>query len=641
MSAAIVEPMAGAKQKKPSTRKTTVSKPGKGKQATANKPPAQPKTIRRKKTRKKPPSHPFRRWLYRLTVLGIWGLFALLLLLVYYAHDLPNPEDLHRYEEAAGIEIYTNNGTYLSQISGNSGFPVSYAMLPDHLIQVVLAIEDRRFFSHPGIDMFGILRAALANLSGGGVAQGGSTITQQLAKISFLSPERTFKRKIQEAMLSLWLEAKLSKENILTLYLNRVYLGGGYTGIGAAARGYFGKKVAQLSLYESAMLAGLLKAPSRLNPKHDAGAANARMRVVLSAMVEAEFALPRVLENTPYLTAKQQHLPHNRTVNATDFMAYVRQTLPFYLGLGEDGLRLSSTLDIGWQHAAEQTLSGVINRNGATHHVSQGAVVVLNEKGAILAMVGSANQEEEGYNRAVTALRQPGSAFKFFVYLAALEAGISPQDRYEDMPLAINGWQPENYGDKDFGTLSVQDAFAFSANRIAVQLAEKIGRERIINLAQNLGITSALRNHPSISLGTSEVSLLELTAAYASLTHQGASVLPYAIRRIETTDGKLLESHASELASPIISDHTVTAMRQLLAAVTAYGTGKQAGNALIGKTGTSQDHRDAWFIGIAPQHGNVTIGVWLGNDDNRPMKGITGGGLPARIARDIVEVSGK
>ncbi|MCG8360538.1 MAG: PBP1A family penicillin-binding protein, partial [Kiloniellales bacterium] len=504
--------------------------------------------------------------------------------------------------------------------------------LPEHLPQAVLAIEDRRFYSHFGLDPIGLLRAAYVNLREGRLVQGGSTISQQLAKILFLEPERTLKRKVQELLLAFWLERRFAKEQILALYLNRVYLGAGAYGVDAAARRYFGKPAARVSLYEAALLAGLLKAPSRYNPANDRDLADRRARLVLGAMAEADF----ITEEAAAEAYRAKSRGRSAYAESGRYFAdWVLSQVPSFAGVVTSDLVVVTTLDPRLQAIAESQTAALLDEEGAAQGASQAAFVALTPGGAVQAMVGGRDYIDSQFNRAVQALRQPGSAFKAFVYLAAVESGFHPDQRFTDGPIRIGKWAPNNYDGRYYGDVTLREAFARSLNSVAVQVSQQVGVGRVVDAARRLGISSALEAAPSIALGTSEVTLLELAGAYAAFANGGYGVWPYAITEIRSPEGRILYRRDGGGPGRVMTANSAATMSHLLEATVAWGTGKAAepGRPAAGKTGTSQDSRDAWFVGYTA---DLVAAAWLGNDDGKAMKRVTGGGLPARLWQRVM-----
>ncbi len=576
-------------------------------------------------------------WLWQAAkvcaTIGVWAVVAGFCLIAFYALDLPDVKDAAGTTRRPTIKMLDAGGTVFATRGDLYGLPVKLAELPKALPNAVIATEDRRFYSHFGLDPIGIARAAWANVRAGRIVQGGSTLTQQAAKNLFLSPERSFKRKIQEVLLAFWLEAKFSKDQILTVYLNRVYLGAGTYGVDAAARRYFGKGAKDVSLYEAALLAGLLKAPSRYNPLASPDAAEARTRQVLKNMVAAGYLTEKQADATAKRPSRRYRPP------ATDgryFADWVLQRLSDYVTLGENDLTVLTTFNAGFQRAAERHVLASIAREGTKAKVTQAALVAMAPDGAVRAMIGGLSPADSPLNRATQAERPPGSAFKPFVYLAALEAGMTPQNQVEDAPLDIGGWRPGNFDDKYLGNISLARALATSANTAAVRVAQKAGFKRVAETAGRLGIPGEIKPRPSLALGTHEVKLIDLVAAYAPFAHAGRAAWPYAITEIRDAKGNVLYRRQGSGPGRVVAPAQVAAMNAMLAGVIRDGTGRAAGldRPAAGKTGTSQNYRDAWFVGYTA---DLVTGVWVGNDDGQPMARVTGGGLPARIWRRFMD----
>jgi penicillin-binding protein 1A len=510
-----------------------------------------------------------------------------------------------------------------------AGANVALKDLPPYLPKAFIAIEDRRFYSHYGVDPFGILRAAVTNVLHRGVSQGGSTLTQQLAKNLFLTQERTLQRKLQEAELALWLERKHSKAEILELYLNRVYFGSGAYGVEAAAQRYFGKSAKNVTLAEAAMLAGLVKSPSRLAPNRNPEGAEARAQTVLAAMADAKFiteAQAQASIGHPSINVKPAGAG---TVN---YVAdWIGEVLDDLVGQIDQSIVVETTIDPKLQSVAEAAVIDELAAKSVKFNVSQGALVAMTPDGAVRAMVGGRNYAESQYNRAVTAKRQPGSAFKPFVYLTAIEAGLTPETIRQDAPLDIKGWKPENYSHEYLGAVTLTQALAMSLNTVAVRLGLEVGPKNVARTAHRLGISSKLDANASIALGTSEVSLTELVGAYAPFANGGFGASAHVVTKIKTLDGKLLYARQADQPSQVIEPRSVAMMDRMMEETLISGTARKAeipGWTAAGKTGTSQDFRDAWFIGYTA---NLVTGVWLGNDDNSPTRKATGGGLPVEV----------
>ncbi len=560
-------------------------------------------------------------------IAAIWGFIALGSVLAWYAYGLPDIEGISQATRPPGITLVAADGTPISSSGEIYGRSVTVAELPPALPRAVLAVEDRRFYQHWGIDPRGLARAMWVNLKAGGVVQGGSTITQQLAKVLFLSPDRTLERTVQGALLALWLETRFTKDEILSLYLNRVYLGAGTYGVDAAARRYYGKPAERVGLYEAAQLAGLLKAPTRYSPANDPAAAAARTRVVLAAMVDVGYITDdqaaEALASKPAVRALAAR-------RARYFADWIMAQVNDFVGRVDADLTVVTTLDSRIQTVAEQEVEALLDGEGAKRGAHQAAFLALSPDGAVRAMVGGRDYAQSQFNRAVQARRQPGSAFKPFVYLAALENGRRPDHRMVDEPVEVDGWRPRNYAGRYYGEVTLREAFARSLNSVAVRLSEEAGRQRVAEVARRLGISSELEVSPSIALGTSEVSLLELTGSYATFANRGRGVWPYGITEIRDASGRVLYRRQGGGPGRVVGGRAVDQMTDLMTAVVEWGTGKAAklDRPAAGKTGTSQEFRDAWFVGFTNE---LVAGAWFGNDDDTPMKQVTGGGLPARL----------
>ncbi len=585
-----------------------------------------------------PPPRPARapagRWRFRLLrwslMAAIWGGLACALLLLWFARDLPRPDEAVATSRRPALALEDRSGQVFARFGDIVGDKLLLSDLPPYLPEAAVAVEDRRFWQHPGIDPVGLARAAWVDLTAGHVVQGGSTITQQVAKTLFLTNARTLRRKVQELLLTLWLEHRFTKREILEIWLNRVYLGSGAWGVDAAARVYFGVSARHVSLWQAAMLAGLPRAPSRFNPRSDPDAAVARTRQVLAAMVEAG----AITAARAQQEAAAIRLPGTPPVAPGWFADWAADRAQAALPSDADAI-LHTTLDTRLQAVAEARLVALLDGPGAAAGVSQGAVVALDAaSGAVRAMVGGRDYRESPFNRAVLARRQPGSTFKPFVWLAALRKGVRPDDTVLDAPIRVGGWSPSDFERRFLGEITVEEALAQSINTASVRLLLQAGGPRaVIAAARDLGIADPLPDNASLALGTAEVGLLEMTAAYAAFFNGGSRVTPYGFDAVET-DGHLTPV-AHVAAEPAVAPDLAGMMARMLGAVVARGTGRAAalpGRVVAGKTGTTQDYRDAWFVGCV---GGTVIGVWLGNDDNRPMHDVQGGGLPARLFHDI------
>lgn len=562
-------------------------------------------------------------------VAGLWALVAVAGVLVWQAYKLPDIADLDRYTRAGSVRMVGSDGRMFASFGPLHGDPLTVDALPKQLVQAVIATEDRRFYDHLGVDPIGLARAAWTNLMAGRVVQGGSTLTQQLAKNVFLTADRSLERKLQELLLAFWLERNFSKDEILAIYLSRVYFGAGAYGVDAAARKYFGVPVTQLGLAESALLAGMLKAPSRYNPAVSPERAGLRTSVVLANMVAAGYidqATARAAAARPITIAG----PAGRGSGPRYFADWVHDSLPDFVGRPASDLDVVTTLDPGLQALAEQAISDGLAaaRNAAG---LQAALVVLDPRtGAVRALVGGRDYGDSQFNRAVQARRQPGSAFKPLVYLAALEAGWSPSDSIDDAPIRVAGWSPDNIDGKFDGRISLAQALARSRNAATVRLQEAVGRGRVRALAERLGLPAPLPDGPSLALGTGEASPLEVAGVYAGIANGGGAVFPFAVAAVRDRDGRVLYERAGSGLPAAVSRRSAAALTDMLAATIAAGTGKAArlDRPAAGKTGTTQDYRDAWFAGFTA---DLVAVVWVGRDDNAAMDKVTGGGLPADI----------
>ncbi len=594
-------------------------------------PPPRERKVKEKASKRRSSSRGFglSRLFYWGAVLGLWGAIAVVGVVVWVGAHLPAIQSLEIPKRPPTIEITGLDGSMLAQRGEMAGANVSLKDLPSYLPKAFIAIEDRRFYSHYGVDPWGILRAAVANVLHRGVSQGGSTLTQQLAKNLFLTQERTLARKLQEVELAIWLERKYSKAEILELYLNRVYFGSGAYGVEAASQRYFGKPAKSVTIPEAAMLAGLVKSPSRLAPNRNPEGAEKRAQTVLAAMADAKFiteAQAQASIGHPAISVKPVGAG---TVN---YVAdWIGEVLDDLVGQVEQSIVVETTIDPKLQSVAEAAVIDELAAKSVKFNVSQGALVAMTSDGAVRAMVGGRNYGESQYNRAVTAKRQPGSAFKPFVYLTAIESGLTPDTIRQDAPLNVKGWTPENYSKEYFGPVTLTQALAMSLNTVAVRVGLEVGPKNVVRTAHRLGISSKLEPNASIALGTSEVSVLELVGAYAPFANGGSSVSPHVVTRIKTLEGKVLYQRQPDEANQVIEPRNVAMMNQMMEQTLISGTARKAeipGWQAAGKTGTSQDFRDAWFIGYTA---NLVTGVWLGNDDNSPTKKATGGGLPVEV----------
>jgi len=551
-------------------------------------------------------------------------------LVVLCVGSYPPPASLYPLEAtlAPRVErqliLHADDGKIFARRGSCVDAPIRIKELPQHVIDAVLAMEDRRFYYHFGIDPQGILRAAFNNYQAERIVEGGSTITQQLAKVSYLTSEKTFDRKLKEALLVLRLEMLLSKDEILERYLSVAYFGEGCHGLRAAARHYFKKTVDSLTISEAALLVAYLRAPSRLARQHEA--AWKRHELVLQAMVETGSLDAEALK-----TIERAKIVDNSSTFGAYYADWIAQTVDKTHGDMSKPLQVRTSFNPTLQKLANGVVEHIMKRSAKGRRASQVALVAMRTDGRVLAMVGGRNYRDSQFNRAVQALRQPGSSFKMFVYLAALRAGAHPDMYASDEPITIGDWSPQNYGRNYRGAVSLRQAFTSSINTVAVRVSETIGRQDVITAARDLGITTPLTPTPSIALGASEVNLLELTSAYAANAANAYPVIPWGVVGLGEGEGVGSPPRQSGQWRLMVGNE----MRQLLAGTVDYGTARAARLPIraYGKTGTSQDFRDAWFIGFA---GNLVVGVWIGNDNNTSMRRVTGGSLPAQIWRKFM-----
>jgi penicillin-binding protein 1A len=562
-------------------------------------------------------------------LLGLWALIAVGGLVAFEASKLPPMHTLMVPKRPPTVTVLAADGKTLATRGDMGGVAVPIRELPPFLPKAFVAIEDQRFYSHFGLDPEGLARALVTNITSRRLRQGGSTLTQQLAKNLFLTQERTASRKIQELVLALWLEAKFSKDEILDLYLNRVYFGAGAYGVEAAAQRYFGKSARQVTLAEAAMLAGLVNSPSRLAPTRNLKGAQTRAALVLGAMRDQGLISKDMAQAA---LARPAQLARPSAPGSSGYVAdYVMDQLESFTGDVVGDLTVRTTIDPALQQAAERSLEDTLAKSGAKFGVGQGALVSLDTDGAVKALVGGRSYEDSQFNRAVTAKRQPGSAFKPFIYLTALEHGLSPDTVRDDAPLQLKGWRPENSTHDYRGPVTLETALALSLNTVSVRLALEVGPKAVVQTAHRLGITSNLEPNPSIALGTSEVSVLELAGAYVPFANGGIGVIPHVIDEVRGADGKVIYRRAASGPGRVLDPAYAAMMNRMLIQTLVMGTARRAdlpGWEAAGKTGTSQDYRDAWFVGYTARY--VTA-VWLGNDDASPTKKASGANLPVEI----------
>lgn len=544
-------------------------------------------------------------------------------------NQLPDYSALTRRQDLGQmIRVRAADGTVIHTMGPVFGDWLPYRDIPPIMRDAMVAVEDRRFRSHPGVDPIGIVRGIWIGWTGGNRVRGVSTITQQLARNIFLTNDRSFVRKVREGILALALEWKFSKDQILELYLNRVYFGGGAYGIDAASRRFFGHSANQMSAGEAAIIAGLVKAPSNYSPTADMEAARQRANVVLDLMVrngalspaEASGADP---EDVTFVREAQRQ-DSNRY-----FVDWVLPQLDMLIDETTQPLDVWTTIDVGMQRAASQAI------NANAPQGAQGALVSLDRDGAVRAMVGGRDYATSIYNRATQATRQPGSSFKLFVYLTALEAGYRPDSIVEDAPITINGWSPRNDNGRYVGPIPLRAALAYSVNTVAVRLAQQTSTRAVADMAQRFGITTRINTSPAMALGSSEVRLIDMTRAYAAVARGGVAVTPYGIRRVTTADGTLLYQHQDDGQRVLVQPWVAAQMTQMLEDVVTHGSGRAAnlGRPTAGKTGTTTSNKDGWFVGFSS---GITTGVWMGRDDNRRLPGLAGGRAPAQAFHDFM-----
>jgi len=539
--------------------------------------------------------------------------------------ELPTRSDLGQM-----IRIRAANGQVLVSMGPSFGQWVPYERIPAEMRAAMISTEDRRFRSHLGVDPIGIVRSLAVRVKTGHWRQGGSTITQQLARNIFLTNNRTFGRKVKEGILALAIERKFSKDQILELYLNRVYFGGGAYGIDAASRKFFGHGADRLSLGEAAIIAGLVKAPSNYSPSADVEAARSRSGVVLQTMVKNGFISADTASSVDPAQVRIQETTNQNSVRYfTDWALPQLETL---IDDSNDPIDVWTTLDPGMQVAADRSVRA--NAPDGT----QGALVAIDRDGAVRAMVGGKDYVSSIYNRATQAQRQPGSAFKLFVYLSALESGMKPTDTIVDEPVTIDGWSPRNSTRTNLGPVTLREAFSRSINTISAKIGAQVGFSTIADMARRFGITSQISTYPSMVLGTSDVRLIDMTRAFASVANKGVGVTPYGIRRVVTADGRMLYQHEGDDGRVLVAPWVAAEMTDLLQSAVLSGTGRaaQIGRPVAGKTGTTSSNKDGWFIGFSS---GLTTGVWMGRDDARPVGGLQGGTAPARAFHDFMSVA--
>lgn len=576
------------------------------------------------------------RLFYWSAVLAVWGLIFLVVFFAVFARGLPDTSSLYQVDRQPSITYLDRNGALIATRGTQMAPPADLDALPDYVPAAFIAIEDRRFYRHPGFDPIGMMRAMATNVRAGRVVQGGSTLTQQLAKNLFLTPDQNLRRKVQELMLAVWLEMKFSKKEILALYLNRVYFGAGAYGIEAASQRYFDKSAKNLTVGEAALLAGLLKAPSRYSPVSESERAAARATVVLNEMEEAGVITAAQREQAvtqPVIVSRTLATQH-----AQYFIDWLDKSIRSLVGEPTEDMVVETTLDLTLQTAAERSVRRILDRD-AGKGVQQAALVALDGDGRVRAMIGGSSYADSQFNRAVDAKRQAGSAFKPFVYLAAVEAGYTPQTPVVDQPITIGNWSPRNYSGTFSGNMTLAQAVAQSTNTVAAYVADQVGRDSVARAARRLGIESRIGLEPAMALGAVEVSPIEMATAYDAFANGGRRVDAYGISRIRTPQGRVIYQRQTGQSGQAINNPSLYYMNQMLRGVVTSGSGRSAaisGRDLAGKTGTTSDYKDAWFVGYT---GGFVTAVWVGKDDNTAMRGVTGGSSPAAIWKGFMEAA--
>ncbi len=576
---------------------------------------------------------PWMRVVYVLAILAVWAAIALVATVLVFSQGLPDISRLYTIQRQPSINYLDRSGALITVRGSQYAPPVKIDEMPPYVPAAFVAIEDRRFYHHMGFDLIGIMRAIVADLRRGHAAEGASTITQQLARNLFLTPDQTVKRKIQEVILAVELEHKFSKKEILALYMNRVYFGAGAYGIEAASQRYFNKPASQLSVGEVAILAGLLKSPTHYSPISDRERAARRATIVLDKMVQTGAITPT--QRADAFRNPVNVSPTLSSQHAQYFIDWVDQQVRQLVGQPQQDLVVETTLDLPLDAIASNVAQTVVAREQKAG-VQQAALVALDGSGRVRAMVGGVNYAESQFNRAADAKRQAGSSWKPFVYLTAMEAGRTPDVQVVDEPVTINGWTPQNYTKKYLGQITLETALAQSINTVAARLADEVGRDNVARVAHRLGIISPVGTDPSMALGAVEVSPVEMAQAYAAFSNGGYQTTAYGIERIRTTDGKVLYEHKNDARVSVIGNPPLGYMNRMLRQVVASGTGGRArigGYDIAGKTGTTSDYKDAWFVGFT---GGFVTAVWVGKDDNTPMRKVTGGGPPADLWRSFM-----
>lgn len=565
------------------------------------------------------------------TGFALLGVLALVVAVAVTVRSLPGYQELKSSQTGQMIVVRAADGSEIVTLGPSYGKWVPYERIPKAMKDAMISVEDRRFRSHWGVDPIGIVRSVMVRVESGTWRQGGSTITQQLARNIFLNNNKTFGRKSREWILALALEQKFSKDQVLELYLNKVYFGGGAYGIDSAARKFFGHPGEKITLPEAAIIAGLVKAPSRYSPTADAEAAIGRAGVVLQTMVTNGVI---TADEAAALDLKKVKMVEDRASqnSARYFTDWALPQLDFILPENDQPIEVWTTLDPVMQRAATNAIASFAPKG------AQGALVSLDRDGAVLAMVGGTDYVTSNYNRAVNAVRQPGSAWKLFVYLTALEAGYTPDDRVVDEQVTIEGWTPRNDGGRYAGEIDLRTAFAYSKNTVAAQLGNEVGFGQVANMARRLGITTPINTLPSMVLGSSDVRVIDMVRAFAAVQAKGMSVAPFGIRKVTTTDGELLYSYRPDTPQQLMPNYVAAGMTDLMQTAVNIGTGRaaQIGRPVAGKTGTTSSNKDGWFLGFSS---GITTGVWMGRDDAKAVPGLQGGAAPARAFAAYMKVA--
>ncbi len=567
-------------------------------------------------------------------VVGLWLSLVIGGIVLWYAQELPNITKEMVFERRPTIIIKSSNGEVIDRYGDIKGKIIDVKNLPAHVTNAVLATEDRRFYSHFGMDLKGFARALFVNITRGGFVQGGSTITQQLAKNLFLSRDRTLKRKIQELVLSFQLEHELTKDEILSAYLNRVYLGSGAYGIDGAARVYFNKSAEELNIREAATIAGLLKAPSRYSPNSNPELSSQRTKTVMQAMVDAGYMTQDDLESYKVIPPTPRRKPSSGS-SVRYFTDHIVSQLDDLIGAIDSDITVETTLNQVTQQKMEESITKAILKYGPQNNVEQAAGIFMRLDGAIVAMMGGKDYQKSQFNRTTEAYRQPGSSFKPIVYLTALENGFTMNSLVNDQKLT-GRYRPKNFGGKYMGPVSLKTSLTNSLNTVAVQLMRAVGVSKVIDMSRRLGITADLEPNLSTALGSSGVPMIQMVTAYTILGRGGSAVDPYSIKKVLDKDGKTLyERTPPQTIRNVVEKNNIAQINAMMRSVILNGTGRGAllPYPAAGKTGTSQDYRDAWFIGFTDKYAGA---IWFGNDDNSPTKKLTGGSAPAQVWKQVM-----